>query len=127
MPSDTLASARAVVQHAMAAVAQAARHLAEGGVEPADGLEWLEDHHAMATPVLRGLSGVRVALRPAELTLLLLGPDDAALKTRPLEGCTLEDAFEWLRAELGELGADASVFEGPGPANLSPLPASLGG
>lgn len=119
---------RVVVEHALAAVGHAARHLSEAGAaQPVEGLEWLEDHHAIATPVLRGLSGVRVALRPAELTLLLLDPDGAALKTRPLEGCTVDEAFEWLHAELGEVGTDAFAFEDTDTADLPPLPASLGG
>ncbi|MFW6051384.1 MAG: hypothetical protein ACODAU_09430 [Myxococcota bacterium] len=129
-PPDALVGPRVVTQHALLPVAEAAARLRESGASgPGEWLEWLEDHHAIASPVLAGTSGVRVALRPGELTLLLLDADGAARKTRPLLRCTVEEAWAWVRSELAEVGADVSVLgEGvPAAPDLPPLPESLGG
>jgi hypothetical protein len=124
-PCEALVEPRIVLHHALQAVTEAARHLAPSD-EPAGESEWLESHHALASPVLHGLRGGRVALRPAELTLLLLDVDGAAIKTRPLERSTVDDAFAWLRSELEGLGVDASQLVVPA-SDVPPLPEHLGG
>lgn len=127
-PPQALAGPRLVVLHALRVVTHAAEKLAEPAEsQPVGWLEWLADHHALATPVIRGARGARVAFRPGELTLLLLDVDGAAIKTRPLEGCRVQEANEWLQQELDDLGADGSQIVGGPSGDVSDLPEELGG
>lgn len=105
VPCEALVEPRIVVEHAVRAVGHVARHVSPPG-EPPGRLEWLASHHALATAVVHGSRGGRVALRPSELTLLLLDADGATLKTCPLERCTVADAAAWVRDQLGEIGVE---------------------
>jgi hypothetical protein len=61
-------------------------------------LEWLAGRALLAgvpTP-----SGLRAALRPADLTLLALGQDDAPVAEMPLAGRTLDEALRWMTQAL---------------------------
>lgn len=56
-------------------------------------MEWLPDPELIAGHRLPSLGGVRIALRPSDLTLHLLGPADEALASEPLAGKTLHQAY----------------------------------
>jgi hypothetical protein len=58
-------------------------------------LEWIEPARALAGVPL-GISGVRAALRPADLTLLVLDAAHGELETLNLGGRTLQSGLEWL-------------------------------
>lgn len=117
--SADLEPARGVLQKAVAEVAEASRRAGSEGEAPGGALEWLEDHHALVGPVLEGTGGVRVALRPGEMTLLMLGADEAVLKTQPLESCTVQDVRTWLARELGAVGARAGSADSEPPPSAS--------
>jgi len=72
-------------------------------------LGWDEELGALvghATPVAGGL---RAALWPAGLEVLLVGTDGATAGALPLAGQTLEAAYRWLEETLGGLGAGLSA------------------
>jgi hypothetical protein len=56
-------------------------------------MEWLADLEVLAGNRLPPLGGSRVALRPSDLTLQLLGPADEVLACEPLAGKTLHEAY----------------------------------
>jgi hypothetical protein len=56
-------------------------------------MEWLPDLESIAGHRLPSLGGVRIALRPSDLTLQLLGPSGELLGSEPLAGKTLHQAY----------------------------------
>lgn len=118
-----LADSCAAVQRALWALGRVAAQ--SGASDRAHGpgaLEWLEDHRAIASPVLPGTRGVRAALRPGGFTLFLFDVDGATIKTLPLERCSVEDAAEWLKNELAAVGADPAAIGGAAVSNRSTPP-----
>ncbi len=95
----------------------AAQYLASAGqtfVEPRsdDSHRSMTWSHALRSFVGEPLSGpdpIRVALRPLDLTLLLVGPGDDELGTLPLAGRTRDEGYEWLSRAI------ATYLDGPPP------------
>ncbi len=113
-----LGPARTQVHHALLAVAAVERALGEVG----GGLEWLEEERALAGSVVPGRRPFRPALRPSDLTLLLLDAENAVLKTFPLDGRTLAEAVAWLGEEARALGTAGERIEQPATDGLPALP-----
>ncbi len=70
-------------------------------------LEWLPDLDALGTNWLESDRRVRFGLRPAELSLVALN-DSGVTNEFTLDGRTVSDAVEWLRAALVAAGYDGS-------------------
>ena len=62
-------------------------------------MEWLAGLDLIAGHQIPSLGNVRVALRPTDLTLHLLGPADEILATEPMAGKTLHESYR-LAGEL---------------------------
>lgn len=95
---------------AFATVARAASVLCRAVGAPADrGLAWRDDGAVLVTdPLHRDL---RLALRPADLTLLALGDEGRVPDRLPLDGRTATDLVAWVRHRLGIALADGVPVE----------------
>jgi hypothetical protein len=71
-------------------------------------LEWIEPARALAGIPL-GSRGVRAALRPADLTLLVLDAAHSTLETLHLGGRTLQSGLEWLSGVTARATGNAVV------------------
>jgi hypothetical protein len=72
--------------------------------------EWSEEVQALVGEVAPGERPWRAALRPADLTLLVLDVPLESAEAFLLAGRNLVDAFAWLRERARERGADASLL-----------------
>src|SRR5215217_8078786 len=66
-------------------------------------LEWLEGSRVLAQGVVAGARPFRSAIRLGRPALLLLGEDGGILRELPLEGRTLDEAYEWVKREVEAL------------------------
>ena len=73
-------------------------------------LEWMASLGALASHVVPGTSPFRLAVRLADLTVLVLDANAAVLSSLPLHGRTIADAANWIRARLSELGVDGREY-----------------
>ncbi|MFL6261578.1 MAG: hypothetical protein ACJ76Y_17930 [Thermoanaerobaculia bacterium] len=64
---------------------------------------WLAGPRVLAQGVVDGPRPFRAAVRLADPALLLLDEDGEALATMPIEGRTLDEAYEWVRQEAEAL------------------------
>jgi hypothetical protein len=64
---------------------------------------WMAGPRVLAQGVVDGPRPFRAAIRLADPALLLLGRDGEALARMPIEGRTLEEAYEWVRQEVETL------------------------
>jgi hypothetical protein len=104
-PPVALASTRAELHWAAQVLAAAAAALiAPAPDDSHTSLEWVAARAWLAG--VRTPAGLRAALRPADLTLLALGEDDAPVAELPLAGRTLAEALDWMN---GALRAQAGV------------------
>jgi hypothetical protein len=88
-------------------------------------LGWSEPTRSLAQAAVAAATPFRAALRLAPPALLLLAEDDRLLRELPLDGRTVEEAYDWMGRQSREL------LPGPLPGNLErpeglePLPADL--
>jgi len=73
-------------------------------------LEWLPALGALASHVVPGTNPFRLAVRVADLTLLVLDGGGAVTSSIALHGQTIAGAAAWIRARLTELGADGRRY-----------------
>ncbi|MFY9824504.1 MAG: hypothetical protein WAM82_24220 [Thermoanaerobaculia bacterium] len=78
--------------------------------------QWQAGPRTLAQGLVPGQRPFRAALRPSPTALLMLGEDGAVLAELPLEGRTLDEAYEWTRTEVeGLLGRPLEApLERPG-------------
>lgn len=104
-----LLDARLQVHHAVQLVVSASiSYLPPSSDDSHTNLEWIPQLSAMAGRALPGASGWRVALRPADLALLVTAPDWIIAGEFLLAGQTVADADRWMRDVLGRSGFDPS-------------------
>ncbi len=120
--SPALRDARLQVHYAAQLAAAPGKALAEP--EPDYGhtaLLWLAEAAALAGPPV---AGRRAAIRPEDLTLLVLHGDGEETDARPLAGCDLAGGLEWLadrfHGELGPVRQDIPHHPVAGGAPFSP-------
>jgi hypothetical protein len=65
--------------------------------------QWLDGARSLAQGIVAGKRPFRSAVRPSPAALLLLDENGAALAEFPLEGRTLDAAYEWVREEVERL------------------------
>lgn len=98
-PPNELGSARVLLS-------ELGRLVAGALPQPGGPLIWLEEQQVLATDLITaGPRPFRVAVRPAEASLLLLDHLGGVLATYPLEGSTVQRAAEWLGRQTREQGA----------------------
>jgi hypothetical protein len=66
-------------------------------------LEWLAGSRALAQGVVAGARPFRSAIRLGNPALLLLGEGGETLRELPLEGRTLDEAYDWAQREVESL------------------------
>lgn len=102
---DTLIDARLQLHHAAQIIVSAAiSYLAPQRDDSHTNLEWLPDLKALATNLLPSRSGLRFALRPADLSLLSVLGTDTVHSSFALNGHRLPEALAWMSGELGREG-----------------------
>jgi len=101
--------ARLVAHWAAQIVAAAGKTLVGSAPDGSNtSLEWIEVASALAGVSL-GEGNVRAALRPADLTLLILDAADRASETLELSGETLQSGLAWLSAAVARATGAAAV------------------
>ncbi|HEX3551747.1 MAG TPA: hypothetical protein VIA62_00785 [Thermoanaerobaculia bacterium] len=65
--------------------------------------QWLAGPRALGQGIVDGTRPFRSAVRPSPAALLLLDENGATLAELPLEGRTLDAAYEWVRVEVERL------------------------
>ncbi|MFQ5675525.1 MAG: hypothetical protein ACE5G1_06465, partial [bacterium] len=63
-------------------------------------LSWLAEHASLAGHLSRGEIRFRAAIRPHDLTLILLDENGDVIKQLNLDGCTLDDGYQWLTSTV---------------------------
>jgi len=66
-------------------------------------LEWLAGPRTLAQGAVAGARPFRSAIRLGSPALLLLGEDGETLRELPLEGRTVDEAYEWVKREVEAL------------------------
>jgi hypothetical protein len=121
-----LVEPRLLLHHAAQLVSAPGRSLVPP--RPDDGqtaLEWLEAPQALAGERIDGREAWRAALRPADLTLLILvGTAEAAVF--PLVNRTVEEGWAWLREQASLRGADAARLSREAPYRIPTHPVASG-
>ena len=105
--AQALTDARLQLHHA-------AQFVASTGIsylpaEPDDShtnMEWVESLRALAGRVIPAPQPFRVIVQPADLSLSIVGEDGQIVASTLLNGLTIDDAANWLRARIAERGAD---------------------
>jgi hypothetical protein len=116
----TLVAARVELHWAVQIVAAVGRALIPPVADDSHtSLEWLEAERALAGGATPGR--LRLGVRPADLTLVLLDPDGGPRRELALAGRTLEEARRWAAAALGPVPAVVPPYE------MAPHPVSSGG
>ncbi len=96
VPLETLSAARQTLHHAAQTIAAAGETFVPHRPDPGHtALVWLESHRALASAEIAGRWPCRLALRVADLTLLLLDRQGAPHAQLALEGQTSADANAW--------------------------------
>ena len=104
----TLVDARLQLHHALQVIVSVGiSYLPPRPDDSHTNLEWLPDFAALGTNWLESGQRLRFGLRPAELSLIALN-DKGVTSELALDGRTVNDAVEWLRAALVAVGYDGS-------------------
>lgn len=122
-----IADARLVLHHAAQLAAAPGRSLLE--VRPDDSqtaLAWSVDLQALVGETVPGRTPWRAALRPGDLTLLVVTSDLEGAEAFLLAGRSLDEAFGWLGEQASERGADASRLSREGPYDMPGHPVADG-
>ena len=102
---DCLVDARLQLHHAAQVVASAGVTFLEAESDDSHpNFGWVDSCAALVGRVLPG-ANVQVALRPADLSLLVLDASGRPSDELTLDGATLEDAYDWLEAVTTSAGA----------------------
>ncbi len=127
VPATDLVDARLQLHHAAQIVASAAVTFLEPTPDDSHpNLGWREDLGALCGRRLPK-SHIQVALRVADLSLLLVGEDGRVRDEWALDGKTLEDGYAWLETDLSPpIGITRAVYEIPNHATASGARFSLG-
>ncbi|MEO6193438.1 MAG: hypothetical protein ABIS20_10530 [Thermoanaerobaculia bacterium] len=89
-------------------------------------LEWLAGSRVLAQGVVAGARPFRSAIRLGSPALLLLGEGGKTLRELPLEGRTLDEAYEWVRREVESLRGRPLEMPLERPEGLPVHPVSAG-
>jgi len=125
-PGD-LVEGRLMLHHAAQLVTAPGRSLLDPRPDDSQtAFEWREDLQALVGEVVPGESPWRAALRPADLTLLVLDEAKDSAEALLLAGRNLEAGFAWLRERARERGADAARLSREVPYRIPSHPVAKG-
>lgn len=109
--ASTLADARRQTHHAAQfATAAGISYLPHEPDDSHTNLEWIASLGALASHVIPGTSPFRLALRVADLTLLVLDHQATVQSSLPLHGRTIAYVAGWIRGALTNLGTDGRRY-----------------
>jgi len=104
---DALVEGRLMLHHASQLVTAAGRSLLDPRPDDSQSaFEWREDLQSLVGEAIPGEAPWRAALRPADLTLLVLDEGRESAEALLLAGRNLDAGYAWLRERGGERGAD---------------------
>ncbi len=105
--AQTLSDARLQLHHAaQLATATGISYLPAQPDDSHTNLEWIEALRALAGHVIPAPQPFRAVVQPADLSLSIVGEDGQIVTSKLLNGQTMNDAADWLRARIAERGAD---------------------
>jgi hypothetical protein len=109
--AQSLRDARQQTHHAAQfATAAGISYLPHEADDSHTNLEWLEAQGALASHVVPGPHPFRIALRIANLSVLILDEHDTPIASLELHGHTIADAAQWIRARVSERGLDGRRY-----------------
>ncbi len=107
----SLADARGQAHHAAQfATAAGISYLPPQPDDSHTNLEWIASLGALSSHSVPAATPFRVAVRIADLTLLVLDANAAVRSSFALGGHNIDDAATWIRARLSELGVDGRLY-----------------
>jgi hypothetical protein len=119
--------ARLVLHHAAQLAAAPGRSLLEARPDDSHtALGWSAELQALVGETVPGPTPWRAALRPGDLTLLVLTPDLENASAFLLAGRSLDEAFGWLGEQASERGTAASRLSRERPYEIPRHPVSDG-
>ena len=89
-------------------------------------LDWLPDQGLFAGRIVGGRWQFRTALRPSDLTLHLLSPQNRPLSHLNLNGKTYQQATEWLKSQFRDFDLDGSLYSTEAPYSIDAYPYASG-
>ena len=105
--AQTLADARLQLHHAAQFIAATGiSYLPAQADDSHTNMEWVETLRALAGRVIPAPQPFRTIVQPADLSLSIVGEDNQIVASTLLNGLTIDDAGNWLRARIAERGAD---------------------
>lgn len=126
--AETMAEARQVLHHAAQLAAAPGRSFLEARPDDSQtALAWSAGLQALVGETVPGPTPWRAALRPGDLTLLVLTPDLEGASAFLLAGRSLDEAFGWLREQAGDRGTDPSRLSRERPYEIPAHPVADGG
>ncbi|MGH7710144.1 MAG: hypothetical protein ACREOG_02610, partial [Gemmatimonadaceae bacterium] len=109
--ATTLVDSRLQLHHALQIIVSAPISFLEKRADDSHtNLEWLPAIEALGTNWLDRAGRIRVALRPAALSLLAVDGRGGVTSEYALDGRTTADAVAWLRESLGACGYDSAAL-----------------
>ncbi len=106
---NRIVDARVMLHHAAQLAAAPGRSLVEARPDDSQtALEWSAELQALVGETVPGREPWRAALRPADLTLLVLAPEQEKASALLLAGRSLDAALAWLRDQASERGTESS-------------------
>lgn len=104
-----LVDTRLMLHHAVQPAAAPGRSLVDARPDDSQtALEWSNELQALVGERIAGREPWCAALRPADLTLLVLTPEREGASALLLAGRSLDEAFAWLQGRAAELGSEVS-------------------
>lgn len=112
-PAD-LAAARLQLHYAVQLAAAVGNSIAEARPDYSHtSLEWVSGVDALAGVPVAGERTFRTALRPRDLTLLLLDESNTPIADHMLNGQTFASSLDWLRRQISAFGGDGAKVVPP--------------
>jgi hypothetical protein len=109
--AQTLTDARQQLHHAAQFIASTGiSYLPAAPDDSHTNMEWIESLRALAGHVIPAPQPFRTIVQPADLSLSIVGEDNQIAASTLLNGLTIDDAGNWLRARIAERGADGDLL-----------------
>jgi len=120
---DKLIYARLQLHHAAQLAAAPGRHLlAPRRDDSHTNFFWSSQYQAMLGEPVGEEYPLQGALRPADLTILLIDEEDNIMEELPLNGKSLDEAFLWIKQQLSEKNVDTAKLNLKMPYELADHP-----
>lgn len=123
VPADQLVGTRTELHNAAQYIAATGRSLLpERPDHSQTTMKWSDERQALVGETIGENRQFRLALKPAELTLLVIGEPGMETRELHLDGHSMAEGFQWLRKQVDRLGGDSKKLSFQLPYSiLSPM------